>query len=158
MLFACAPALLHVPLFPLFDPPLPSLPSQAVLVRQLGLGTAGEVDGGFVFFVAVDVLEVHHHVEGVGQHQQQDQGRHQAHQDGRRQEGGAVAGRRKLVRLYVEGLDLGGGHARRGGGGQSDEISSNERGQLAYVAQRHGADGRVETARQMANKDGEQTD
>lgn len=50
-----------------------------------------------MFFVAVDVLEVDHHVQGVGQDEEQDQRRHQAHQDGRRQERGTVAGRRKLV-------------------------------------------------------------
>lgn len=98
---------MRVPLFPVFNPPLSPLPSQAVLVRQLGLRAAGKVDGGFVFFVAVDVLEVHHHVQGVGQDEEQDQRRYQSHQDGRRQEGGAVAGRRELVRLHVEGLDLG---------------------------------------------------
>lgn len=50
-----------------------------------------------MFFVAVDVLKVDHHVQGIGQDEEQDQRRYQAHQDGRRQEGGAVAGRRKLV-------------------------------------------------------------
>lgn len=67
-------------------------PSQTVLVRQLGLWTAGEVDGGFVLLVAVNVLEVYHHVQGVRQHQEQDQRRHQAHQDGGREEGGTVTG------------------------------------------------------------------
>lgn len=103
---------MRVPLFPVFNPPLSPLPSQAVLVRQLGLRAAGKVDGGFVFFVAVDVLEVHHHVQGVGQDEEQDQGRYQSHQDGRRQERGAVAGRRELVRLHVEGLDLGDTHGK----------------------------------------------
>lgn len=73
-------------------PPAPLPPSQAVLVRQLGLWTAGKVDGGFVLLVAVDVLEVYHHVQGVGQDQEQDQRCHQAHQDGRCQESGTVTG------------------------------------------------------------------
>lgn len=47
-------------------PPALLLPSQAVLVRQLGLGTTGKVDGGFVLLIAVDVLEVYHHVQGIG--------------------------------------------------------------------------------------------
>lgn len=64
--------------------------SKAVLVRQFSLWTAGKVDGGFVLLVAVDVLEVYHHVQGVSQDKEQDQRRHQAHQDGRREEGGTV--------------------------------------------------------------------
>ena len=84
--------------------PLP--PSQAVLVGELCFWTAREVDGGFMLLVAVDVLQVDHHMQGVGQHQEQDERGHQAHQDGRGQEGGTVAGRRKLLRLHVEGLDL----------------------------------------------------
>lgn len=59
-----------------------------------------------MLFVAVDVLEVHHHVQSVGQHQQQDERGDQAHQDGRREESGAVAGRRKLAGLDVKRLDL----------------------------------------------------
>lgn len=39
--------------------------SQAVLVWQLRLWTSGKVYGGFVLFVAVDVFEVDHHVQGV---------------------------------------------------------------------------------------------
>lgn len=69
-----------------------SLSSKAVLVRQLSLWTAGEVDGGFVLLVAVDVLEVYHHVQGVSQDEEQDQRCHQAHQDGWREEGGTVTG------------------------------------------------------------------
>lgn len=41
-------------------------PSQTVFVWQLCLWTAGEVDCGFVLLVAVDVLEVNHHMQGVG--------------------------------------------------------------------------------------------
>lgn len=69
-----------------------SLSSKAVLVRQLSLWAAGEVDGGFVLLVAVDVLEVDHHVQGISQDEEQDQRCHQAHQDGWREEGGAVTG------------------------------------------------------------------
>lgn len=70
------PLALHVPLFSSFNPPLSPLSSQAVLVWQLGLRTARKVDGGFVFFIAVDMLEVHHHVQGVGQDEEQDQRRY----------------------------------------------------------------------------------
>ncbi|TNN82367.1 hypothetical protein EYF80_007488 [Liparis tanakae] len=41
-------------------------PLQAVLVWQLGFWTTGKVDGGFVLLIAVDVLEVYHHVQGIG--------------------------------------------------------------------------------------------
>lgn len=47
-------------------------PSQAVLVWQLCLGTSGKVDGGFVLLIAVNVLEVYHHVQGIGQDEEQD--------------------------------------------------------------------------------------
>lgn len=45
-----------------------------------------------MLFVTVDVLEVDDHVQGVGQHQQQNQRCDQTHQDGRGEEGRAVAG------------------------------------------------------------------
>lgn len=59
-----------------------------------------------MLFVAVDVLEVDHHVQGVGQDEQQDQRRDEAHEDGRGEEGGTVAGRGELVRVNVERLNL----------------------------------------------------
>ncbi len=65
--------------------------SHAVLVWELGLRGAGEVDGGLVLFVTVNVLEVDDHVQGVGQHQQQNQRGDQAHQDGWSEEGCTVA-------------------------------------------------------------------
>lgn len=40
--------------------------SQAVFVWQLCLWTTGKVDCGFVLLVAVDVLEVYHHMQGIG--------------------------------------------------------------------------------------------
>lgn len=66
--------------------------SEAVLVRQLSLRTAGKVDSSFVLLVSVNVLEVYHHVQGVSQDEKQDQRCHQAHQDGRRKEGGTITG------------------------------------------------------------------
>lgn len=50
---------------PCRPPPL-FFPSQAVLVWQLSLWTTGKVDSGFVLLIAVDVLEVYHHVQGIG--------------------------------------------------------------------------------------------
>lgn len=68
-------------------------------------GALGEVVG-LVFFVVLDVLQVDHHVQGVGQDQQQDEGSDEAHQNGRRHEGGADARGRKSTGGDVEGLDL----------------------------------------------------
>lgn len=70
------------------------------------LGVLGEVDVDFLLVVMLDVFQVDHHVQGVGQNQQQDEGRDEAHQDGWGQDGGAVARRRKLTNGDVERLDL----------------------------------------------------
>ena len=80
---------------------------RAALVGRNGVGLrcAGEVNGGLVV-VVVDVPEVHHHVEGVGQHQEEDEGGDQSHQHCRGQEGCAVGRRRELPRKHVEGLEL----------------------------------------------------
>lgn len=66
----------------------------------------GEVDVDFLLVVVLDVLQVDHHVQGVGQHQQQDEGCDEAHQDGRGQDGGAVARGREFTKAHVERLDL----------------------------------------------------
>lgn len=42
-------------------------PSQAVFVRQLRLWTTRKVDRGFVLLVAIDVLEMYHHVQSIGE-------------------------------------------------------------------------------------------
>lgn len=65
-----------------------------------------EVDVGFVLLVMLNVFQVDEHVQGIGQHQQQDEGGDEAHQDGWRQEGGTVARRRKLSWGDAEGLNL----------------------------------------------------
>lgn len=66
LVFTCTPlslaSQLSLSLSPPCRPPSRLFPSQAVLVWQLGLWTAGKVDGGFVLLIAVDVLEVYHHV------------------------------------------------------------------------------------------------
>lgn len=64
----------------------------AGLVSALSFCASGKVNGGFVLFVTVNVLEVDHHVQGVGEDEQQDQRRDEAHEDGRREERAAVAG------------------------------------------------------------------
>ncbi len=70
LVFTCTPlslaSQLSLSLSPHCRPPALLSPSQAVLVWQLGLWTAGKVDGGFVLLIAVDVLEVYHHVQGIG--------------------------------------------------------------------------------------------
>lgn len=79
---------------------------QVVLLSAFGFCASGEVDGGLVLFIAVDVLEVDHHVQGVGEDEQQDQWRDETHEDGRGEERGAVAGWRELVRVDIERLNL----------------------------------------------------
>lgn len=79
---------------------------QVVLLSALSFCASGEVDGGLVLFVAVDVLEMDDHVQGVGEDEQQDQRRDETHEDGRGEERGAVAGRGELVGVHVERLDL----------------------------------------------------
>jgi len=79
---------------------------EVVLVCALRFCAAREVDGGLVLFVAVDVLEVNHHVQRVREHQQEDQRRDQTHQDRGSEERLAVAGRRKLTGQNIKRLDL----------------------------------------------------
>lgn len=66
----------------------------------------GEVDVSFVFVLVLDVFQVDDHVQGIGQHQQQDEGSDQPHQDGRRHEGGADGRRRESIGGDVECLNL----------------------------------------------------
>lgn len=73
------------------------------------------VDVGLVFVVMLDVFQVDDHVQGVGQDQQQDEGSDEPHEDSRRQEGGAVACRRKFTGGDVEGLNLRSGQRHFGG-------------------------------------------
>lgn len=54
-----------LPLFP-FRPPALLFSSQAVLIWQLSLWTTGKIDSSFVFLIAIDVLEVYHHVQSIG--------------------------------------------------------------------------------------------
>lgn len=82
------------------------MPLNTVLVRELSLRHTWEVDSGLVLFISVNVLEVDYHVQGIGQHQQQNQRCDESHQDGWGKEGCAVTGRGKFVGLNIEGLDL----------------------------------------------------
>lgn len=84
-----------------------TIPLNTVLVRKFSLGHTREVDSSFVLFVSVNVLEMDYHVQGIGQHQQQNQRRDEPHQDGRCKEGCTVTGRGKFVGLHIKGLNLG---------------------------------------------------
>lgn len=56
--------------------------------------------------VAVDVLKVDHHVQSVGQDEEQNQRSDETHKDGWGEKGGAVTGRSKFIGQDVEGLNL----------------------------------------------------
>lgn len=62
----------------------------------------------------LNVFQMDHHVQGVGQDEQQDEGGDEAHEDGRRQEGGAITCRRKFTSGDVEGLNLKSGQRHLG--------------------------------------------
>lgn len=67
-------------------------------------------DGGtFGVVEAVHGVELHDHVQTVGEHQDHQQAGHQTHPDTRREEPSAVAGVRELATAHVEALDLWGG-------------------------------------------------
>lgn len=70
----------------------------------LGLGHGDGRPFGVV--EAVHGVELHDHVEAVGQHQHQQQAGHQTHPDASGEEAGAVAGVGELAAAHVEALDL----------------------------------------------------
>lgn len=55
---------------------------------------------------AVHSVELHDHVEAVGEHQQHEEAGYQTHPDPRREEACAVTGVREVTSSHVEALDL----------------------------------------------------
>lgn len=80
-------------------------------------------DGGpFGVVEAVHGVQLHDHVQTIGEHQHHEQAGYQPHPDARREEAGAVAGVGEPALAHVEALDL-----RRGVGvgvGEGQPISS----------------------------------
>lgn len=73
-------------------------------------------DGGpFGVVEAVHGVQLHDHVQAVGEHEDHEQAGYQTHPDTRREEAGAVAGIREPASAHVKALDLwgwGGGRWR----------------------------------------------
>lgn len=64
---------------------------------------------------AVHGVELHDHVQAVGEHQDHEKTGHQTHPDTRREETCTVTGVRELAATHVEALDLlGGGGSQTG--------------------------------------------
>lgn len=80
----------------------------------------GHRDGGpFGVVEAVHGVQLHDHVQTIGEHEDHEQAGYQTHPDTRREEAGAVAGIREPASTHVEALDLWGGD---GGGGGADQL------------------------------------
>lgn len=85
----------------------PLAPQQLLLVSCVSSFQLREVGRrGDEIVVLGQIPQVDEHVQGVGQHQQQDQGRCQANQNSWREGGGAVLGLRKSCPLDGKTLDL----------------------------------------------------
>ena len=84
-------------------------PQQLLLICCISSFQMGEVGWrGNEIVVPVQISQVGEHMQGVRQHQQQDQRHCQADQDGWREGGGTVSGLGKLSPLNSKGLDLSG--------------------------------------------------
>ena len=84
-------------------------PQQLLLFYRVLSCHLGEVGrGGDEIIVPIQIAQVDEHVQGIGQHQQQQQGHRQTDQNGWREGRGAVSGLGKLSPLDGKALDLSG--------------------------------------------------
>lgn len=74
------------------------------MAPSLGLGHGDGRPLGVV--EAVHGVQLHDHVQAVGEHKDHEQAGHQTHPDAGREEAGAVAGVRELAAAGVKALDL----------------------------------------------------